>query len=72
MIMKITSATLLKWMILVVISVGLGTFVCNNILGKIGINIWVARGGGALIAAITALVLYAALRLKRTKKDQTS
>ena len=69
---KTTSARLLKWMILVVISVGLGTFVCNNILGEIEINIWAARGGGALVAAITALILYAALRLKRQKKGHVS
>ncbi len=70
--MKNTYAALLKWMILVVVSVGLGTFVCNNILGKIGINIWAARGGGALAAAITALVLYTAFQLKRTKEDRAS
>lgn len=63
--MKFTSAALLKWVILVVVSVGLGTFVCNNILEKIGMNIWAARGGGALAAAMTALALYSALRLKR-------
>lgn len=70
--MKPATAKLLKWIFLVVISVGLGTFVCNNVLAKTGMNVWAARGGGALAAAVVALALYFALQLKQTQKDHAS
>lgn len=70
--MKPATVKLLKWIFLIVISVGLGTFVCNNVLAKTGINVWAARGGGALVAVVAALVLVAVLKLGRTKKDHAS
>lgn len=55
---KITDSNIIKWIILYVLSVGAGTFVMNNILGRIDVNVWFARGGGVVATAITALVLY--------------
>lgn len=57
------SATLIKWILLVVLSVGAGSFLYKNILDKLDINVWVSRSGGALTAVFTALMLYHLLKL---------
>ena len=46
----------IKWIILVIESVGFGTFIMN-ILGNVEMNIWLERFGGALVTAIVALLL---------------
>ena len=46
----------IKWIISVIISVGVGTFFMN-ILENIDMNSWFARGFGALVTAIVALFL---------------
>jgi hypothetical protein len=48
----------LYWIILIIVSVGIGTFFDVNVLEKMDINIWVSRGIGCLISAIAALILY--------------
>lgn len=56
----------IKWIILVIVSVGVGTFIMT-ILGNIEMNIWFARGVGALVTAILALFLHRLL-IKNTEK----
>ena len=48
----------IKWIIMVVLAVGIGTFVSLNILGKIDMNVWLTRGIGCLITVISALIIY--------------
>ena len=55
-----------KRIILVFVSVGVGTFI-NNILGNIEMNIWFARAMGALSTVATTLLLYHLL-IKNNKK----
>lgn len=54
------------WIILIVVSVGCGTFI-SNILGNIEINIWSARIIGALVTVIVTLLLDHLL-IKNTEK----
>ena len=61
--------THVKWILLVVLSVGAGSFFYKNILDKLVLNVWASRCGGALAAVLTALVLYYLLRLgKRSNR----
>ena len=55
-----------KRIILVFVSVGVGTLI-NNILGNIEMNIWFARAMGALSTVATTLLLYHLL-IKNNKK----
>lgn len=55
-----------KWIILIVVSVGIGTFI-SNILENIEMNIWFARTMGALVTVIVTLLLYHLL-IKNTEK----
>lgn len=55
-----------KWIILIVVSVAIGSFI-DNILENTEINVWLARAAGALVTAIGALILYSLL-IKNTKK----
>lgn len=48
---------MIKKIILIVVSVGVGSFI-SNILEKTEINVWLARGIGALVAVIIGLLLY--------------
>lgn len=48
---------MLKKIILYVVSAGVGSFVCE-ILGKTPMNVWFARGIGAVVAVIVAILLY--------------
>ncbi|MCL2052480.1 MAG: hypothetical protein FWG91_12250 [Lachnospiraceae bacterium] len=48
----------IKWIIMIVVSVGIGTYVTLNILGKIDMNDWLIRGIGCLITVIMALIIY--------------
>lgn len=56
----------IKWIILVIASGGVGAFIMN-ILGNVEMNIWFARFGGALVAAIVELLLHHLL-IKNTGK----
>ncbi len=47
-----------KWVIMFVISIGIGTFVDVNILEKMNINVWLSRGLGCLFTIIIALIMY--------------
>ena len=47
----------LKWIIMIVVSVGVGTFIDVNVPEKAGLNIWLSRGIGCLIAVVVALIL---------------
>lgn len=49
--------SMIKKIILLVVSVAVGSFV-DQILEKTEINIWLARGIGALVTGIMALILY--------------
>lgn len=53
---KKTNNDTVKYIILVVISVGFGTCT-NNILENIEMNIWFARTIGALVTVIVSLLL---------------
>ncbi|MEA4811504.1 MAG: hypothetical protein VB108_02910 [Anaerolineaceae bacterium] len=64
--MKISIFT--KWILLLVFSVGMGTFIYENILNKLNINVWFARSGGALATALIALALYYFLKLGKTNE----
>lgn len=55
-----------KWIILIVVSVGIGSFT-DNVLENIKMNIWFARVMGALVTAIAALLLDHLL-MKNTEK----
>lgn len=55
-----------KWIILIVVSAGIGTFI-SSILENVQINIWFVRAIGALVTAIVALLLYYLL-IKNTEK----
>jgi len=55
-----------KWIILVILSVGIGSFI-SNILENIKTNIWLARGIGAFVTVIVTLLLYHLL-IKKTEK----
>lgn len=55
-----------KWIILIVVSAGIGTFI-SSILENVQINIWFVRTIGALVTAIVALLLYYLL-IKNTEK----
>lgn len=48
---------IVKWILIFVISVGVGTFIDVNILEKMDINIWLSRGLGCLATVIIALVM---------------
>ncbi len=47
----------LKWIIMIVVSVGVGTFIDVNVLETAGLNVWLSRGIGCLIAVVVALIL---------------
>lgn len=55
-----------KWIILIVVSVGIGSFT-DNVLENIKMNIWFARVMGALVTVIVTLLLYHLL-VKNTEK----
>lgn len=46
-----------KWIILIVVSVGIGTFI-SSILENIRMNIWLTRAMGALVTGVAAALLY--------------
>lgn len=48
---------MIKKIVFVVVSVGVGSFV-DNILEKTELNVWLARGTGCLVTVIIALLLY--------------
>lgn len=48
---------MLKKIILFIVSAGVGTFACQ-ILEKLPVNVWLARGIGAVVAVIVVLLLY--------------
>lgn len=47
----------LKWIISIILSVGIGTFTMN-ILENTQVNVWIARTIGAVITAIVELIFY--------------
>ncbi len=49
---------MLKWAILIFVPVGIGTFVDVNVLEKLNINVWLARGIGCFITVVIGLILY--------------
>ncbi len=57
----------LKWIIMIVVSVGVGTFIDVNVLEKAGLNVWLSRGIGCLIAVVVALILDYFLLKEKTK-----
>ena len=57
----------IKWIIMVVVAVGIGTFVSLNILGKIDMNVWMTRGIGCLVTVISELIIYHYFQGKRTE-----
>ena len=59
---------IIKWVILYVVSVGVGTFVDVNILEKMDINVWLSRSIGCLVTVIIALLMYHYFFKKKTSK----
>jgi len=55
-----------KWIISIVVSVGIGTFI-SNILENVKMNIWFTRAIGALVTVIVVLILYYLL-IQNTEK----
>ena len=58
----------LNWIIMIVVSVGVGTFIDVNVLEKVALNVWLSRGIGCLVAVATALILYHFLLKKKASK----
>jgi len=58
----------IMWIITVVLSVGIGTFVSVNILEKIDMNVWLSRGIGCLVTVIIALVIYHCFLVKKEQR----
>ena len=48
----------IKWIVLYIAAIVIGSFVDINILEKLNINIWLSRSIGCLITAIVALALH--------------
>jgi len=59
---------IIKWIILYIVSVGVGTFVDVNILEKMDINVWLSRGIGCLVTVIIALIMYHFFLGKKTSQ----
>ena len=59
---------IIKWIIMFVVSVGVGTFVDVNILEKMDINVWLSRGIGCLVTVIIALIMYHFFLGKKTSQ----
>lgn len=55
-----------KWIISIIVSVGIGSFMDNK-LENVEINVWLARAIGALVTVIVMLLLYYLL-IKNTEK----
>jgi len=58
----------LKWVIVFVVSVGVGTFIDINVLEKMDINIWLSRGIGCLVTVIIGLIMYHFFLEKKTSQ----
>ena len=59
---------IIKWIILYIVSVGVGTFVDVSILEKMDINVWLSRGIGCLVTVIIALIMYHFFLGKKTSQ----
>ena len=59
----------IKWIIRIVLAVGIGTFVYLNILGKTDMNVWLTRGIGCLVTVISALIIYHCFSGKRRTEE---
>jgi len=59
---------IIKWIILYIVSVGVGTFVDVSILEKMDINVWLSRGIGCLVTVIIALIMHHYFFGKKTSK----
>lgn len=46
-----------KWIVSIIFSVVVGTFI-TNILGNVGLNVWITRVIGAFVTAIVELIFY--------------
>lgn len=55
-----------KWIISIILSVGVGTFI-TNILGNIEVNVWITRIMGAFATVIVELIFYY-FWIKKAKK----
>ena len=58
----------LKWIILLIVSVGVGSFIDVNILEKIDLNVWLSRGIGCLVTVIIALLMHHCFFRKKSSK----
>lgn len=58
----------LQWLILLIISVSLGSFILT-ILANAPINIWLARLIGAIVAALIGIFIAYFFQLRNQKKD---
>ena len=58
----------IKWIIRVVLAVGIGTFVSLNILEKTDMNVWLTRGIGCLVTVISVLIIYYYFSGKKNKE----
>ena len=47
----------LKWIISIIVSVGIGTFIMN-VLGNTDVNVWLTRIIGVIFAVIGELIFY--------------
>lgn len=60
-----------KKIIVIIVAVGIGTFICR-VLENTEINVWLARGTGALVTVVSGLLCHYFLQRVRYKKGDKS
>lgn len=58
-------------LVVLFLSVKTGSFICS-ILERTSINVWIARGTGALVATVVGLLCLTILKRKRKITDENS
>lgn len=58
-------------LVVLFLSVKTGSFICS-ILERTSINVWIARGTGALVAAVVGLLCLTILKRKRKITDENN
>lgn len=59
----------ITYLIALFVSVGIGTFI-YKVLERTEINVWLARGIGALVSVVICLVCYFIVKRKKAKTDE--
>ncbi len=56
-------------LVVLILSVKAGSFMCD-ILERTAINVWIARGSGALVSVVVGLICLFLLKKKEEKADE--